>query len=171
MHRRLAAWFACLLLVAGCANANDPSADDDGPGDASSTTVEPSASTTAPEEADDDEDVDEDSDREDGDADITGRDEVVDLFTGEGMDQALAECIADGAIDEFGLDTMNETRDMTAEEQAALEEIVTGCMVAGDFGGDEPVDPSDIDCSVIPDAAAQADCEDMKVEAEEMLDE
>jgi hypothetical protein len=89
----------------------------------------------------------------------------------EGMDQALAECIADGAIDEFGLDTMNERRDMTAEEEAALEEIVTGCMGAGALGGDEPVDPSDIDCSLIPDEEAMADCEELKAEAEGMVDE
>jgi hypothetical protein len=102
---------------------------------------------------------------------VGSREDVVKLFTDEGLDQELAECIADGAIDEFGLETMNERRDMTAEEEAALEVIVTGCMGAGDLGGDEPVDPSEIDCSLIPDEAAKADCEEMKAEAEEMLDE
>lgn len=110
------------------------------------------------------------------DDEVGSRQDVVDLFVNDsGLSTEMAECMADGTIDAFGLDTMNERREMTSEEEAQMETIFNDCV---EEVGVENIQPSttagsadDIDCSMMPDDESKALCEEGKADLQEMEDE
>jgi hypothetical protein len=79
-------------------------------------------------------------------SDDLDRDEAVELVKEQmGLNDEQAECVADKAIDQLGLDTLNEDRDPTAEEIQVLTEITTECLAGdlGDLGEDSGTDEGD----------------------------
>ncbi len=59
---------------------------------------------------------------------VGSREDVVAMFEEEGLSTVMAECLADATIEEFGLDTMNERRDLTEAENTKVGELTTGCI-------------------------------------------
>jgi hypothetical protein len=59
------------------------------------------------------------------------RDDAIKQLKDEGISDEAAVCIVDAVEDEFGIETLNENRDPTAEEEAKIGEIALGCMSEG----------------------------------------
>ncbi|MEM8923266.1 MAG: hypothetical protein AAGD35_07160 [Actinomycetota bacterium] len=58
------------------------------------------------------------------------REEFIDeLITDSGVDEATATCIADGAEAELGIERLESRGSLTEDEEAALTEIVTNCVL------------------------------------------
>lgn len=64
----------------------------------------------------------------------------IDLLVEQGIPQATAECIVDGIDAEFGdnqdaldiiLDDSGDVSDLSAEDQATLDQVTTDCVAAG----------------------------------------
>ncbi len=59
------------------------------------------------------------------------RQEFIDDLQDEGIDEATATCIADGAEARIGEERLGERDDPTAEEEQVLIEITTECILGG----------------------------------------
>ncbi|MCP5025836.1 MAG: hypothetical protein GY929_06085 [Actinomycetia bacterium] len=56
------------------------------------------------------------------------REEAVADLVAEGADQELAECIVDKVEEEFGIEKLESSDDVTAEDEAKLAEIGAECV-------------------------------------------
>lgn len=72
--------------------------------------------------------------------DKVDRQGTIDELVEQGMDEEQAECLVNGVTDELGDDKVlalnesdGEIDDLTAEEQAKLEEITLDCLGLGDL--------------------------------------
>jgi len=55
------------------------------------------------------------------------RDEAIDDLVETGLSEEAATCIVDGVEDEFGIDKLNSTDDLSNEDEEALMTITTDC--------------------------------------------
>ncbi len=56
------------------------------------------------------------------------RDQAIEDLEEAGMTNEQAVCIVDKAEDEFGIEKLESTDDLTEEDEAAIMEITTACM-------------------------------------------
>jgi len=55
-------------------------------------------------------------------------DAIADLIEG-GLEQSVAECVVDGIEDEFSIEKLESTGDLSTEDEAILIEISTACIL------------------------------------------
>lgn len=56
---------------------------------------------------------------------------IVELQETDGVDEAIATCIADGLEVEIGEDRLNARGNPTEEEEAVMIDVMTDCFLAG----------------------------------------
>ncbi|MCP3989813.1 MAG: hypothetical protein GY724_12110 [Actinomycetia bacterium] len=56
---------------------------------------------------------------------------IEDIQETAGVDRAMAECIVDGVEENFSIDRLESSGDLTEEEEAVLVEITTECLLGG----------------------------------------
>ncbi len=58
------------------------------------------------------------------------QDAIDDLIEG-GLDEATAVCVVDGIEENFSIERLESTGDLTAEEEATLTDITLECLTGG----------------------------------------
>ena len=56
---------------------------------------------------------------------------IADIEAETGVDRTTAECIVDGFEEEFGIERLESRGDLTPEEEEAIIEITTDCVLGG----------------------------------------
>lgn len=58
------------------------------------------------------------------------REQAIDDLVSEGIEEPVATCIIDGVEDNFSVEKLESTDDLTEEDEAILLEITTDCLLA-----------------------------------------
>ena len=59
------------------------------------------------------------------------RDKAITDLEEQGIERVMAECIVDGVEENFGIDRLESTDDLNADDEAVLVEITTECILGG----------------------------------------
>lgn len=97
------------------------------------------------------------------------REDLAASFTEVGYSEAMAGCMADGLIEEFGLETMTEGREsseMSEADRAKYGDVLNGCVeeVGIDNVGTGAI-LEGLDCSFLLDDEERAHCESVATES------